>query len=261
MYCLPHNYQPGMGQRSMRSTRPKPHPQRLTGNCAWYAGLTVKCPHCNTGIAEALTTVQIASYPFCTLRDGTNVPGVIWIGLHQRCSECHEVFIYLEKIHTATTAKERHPGYPSSSKTARPIPAEITDPFRQDFAEACTVLPLSPKASAALSRRLLQFILREKGQTKKKDFADQIDEVIDSKAVPSHIAEDLHAVRVIGNFAAHPIKSKNTGEIVDVEPGEAEWNLDVVESLFDFYFVQPELSRKRKEALNKKLTEAGKPTV
>jgi hypothetical protein len=46
-----------------------------------------------------------------------------------------------------------------------------------------------------------------------------------------------------------------------VEPGEAEWNLDVLESLFDFYFVQPALHAKRKAALNPKLKEAGKPEL
>jgi Domain of unknown function (DUF4145) len=78
--------------------------------------------------------------------------------------------------------------------------------------------------------------------------------------VPSHIAGDLHALRSIGNFAAHPLKSTNTGEIVDVENEEAEWNLDVLELLFDFYFVQPAISARRKAALNKKLKEAGKAT-
>jgi hypothetical protein len=68
-------------------------------------------------------------------------------------------------------------------------------------------------------------------------------------------------VRVIGNFAAHQIKSKVTGQIVDVEPHEAEWNLDVLELLFDFYFVQPAVAAKRKAELNKKLKDAGKPEL
>ena len=123
------------------------------------------------------------------------------------------------------------------------------------------MLPHSPKASAALSRRNLQAILRDKAGTKAKDLYDQIEEVIKSGTVPSHIAEELHAVRNIGNFAAHTIKSTNTGEILDVETGEAEWNLDVIESLFDFYFVQPAISAKRKSELNKKLKEAGKPEI
>jgi hypothetical protein len=156
---------------------------------------------------------------------------------------------------------QRYIGYPHSAAGERDLPPEVTSPFREDFKEACAVLSLSPKASAALSRRCLQAILRDKARTKSKDLFDQIEEVSIPGILPSHIVEDLHAVRNIGNFAAHTIKSTNTGEIIDVEPGEAEWNLDVLESLFDFYFVQPALSAKRKTELNKKLREAGKPEI
>jgi len=127
------------------------------------------------------------------------------------------------------------PAYPHA-ETLRPVPPEVPSPYKDDFTQACAVLSLSPKASAALSRRNLQAILREKAQTKKKDLADQIEEVINSGHVPTHIQEGLDAVRNTGNFAAHPIKSTSTGEIVEVELGEAEWDLDVLESLFDFLF-------------------------
>jgi hypothetical protein len=43
--------------------------------------------------------------------------------------------------------------------------------------------------------------------------------------------------------------------------GGGEWDLDVLDSLFDFYFVQPALSAKRKAELNKKLKDAGKPEL
>ncbi len=118
---------------------------------------------------------------------------------------------------------------------------------------------MSSKASAALSRRCLQAVLREKGNTKAKDLDKQIEEVLPT--LPSYIAENLDAVRNIGNFAAHQQKSQTTGVILDVEPGEAEWNLDVLDELFDFYYVQPEMARKKREALNEKLKDAGKPPL
>ncbi|MGD1090046.1 MAG: hypothetical protein ABR955_15180 [Verrucomicrobiota bacterium] len=71
----------------------------------------------------------------------------------------------------------------------------------------------------------------------------------------------MDAIRIVGNFAAHPIKSKASGEIIEVETGEAEWNLDVLESMFDFYFTQPALLKKKRDALNAKLKEAGKPEM
>ncbi|MGD0115877.1 MAG: DUF4145 domain-containing protein [Dehalococcoidia bacterium] len=123
------------------------------------------------------------------------------------------------------------------------------------------VLADSPKASAALGRRCLQMVLRDKAGVKPSDLSKEIDEVISSNALPSHLANGLDAIRNIGNFAAHPMKSTNTGEIIDVEPGEAEWALDLLEGLFDFYFVQPAMLQRKRDALNQKLAEAGKPPM
>jgi hypothetical protein len=142
-----------------------------------------------------------------------------------------------------------------------PIPKEVPKDFATDYTEACLVLPDSEKASAALSRRCLQHLLREEAGVKKDDLAKEIQQVRDAKQLPGHLAEDLDAVRIIGNFAAHPIKSTHTGEIVEVEPNEAEWSLNVLEGLFDFYFVQPARAKTRRDALNQKLQAAGKPPM
>ena len=123
------------------------------------------------------------------------------------------------------------------------------------------VITDSEKASAALSRRCLQHLLRETASIKKGDLANEIQQILDTKQLPGHLADQLDAIRNIGNFAAHPIKSTSTGEIIDVEPHEAEWQLDLLEGLFDFYFVQPAKSRARQVALNAKLQSAGKPQM
>jgi len=142
-----------------------------------------------------------------------------------------------------------------------PLSKDVPQEYTTDYNESCLVLPYSPKASAALSRRCLQNLLIEKAGAKGKDLSQQIQYVLDSKELPSDLAEALDAIRNIGNFAAHPIKSKSSGEIIEVEPGEAEWNLDILEALFDFYFVRPAILAKKKEALNEKLKEAGKPLM
>jgi hypothetical protein len=54
-------------------------------------------------------------------------------------------------------------------------------------------------------------------------------------------------------------RNEASGEIVDVEPGEAEWTLDVLEGLFDFFIVQPKRLAAKKAALNVKLAGLGKP--
>jgi len=156
-----------------------------------------------------------------------------------------------------TTAVFIHP-----KSTARaPVPTQVDAEFAEDYNEACLVLSDSPKASAALSRCGLQHLLREKAGVKHSSLANEIQEVVDSAKLPSLLSGSLDAIRNIGNFAAHPTKSKNSGEVIAVEPGEAEWNLAVLESLFDFYFVQPDILQKKKDALNKKLADAGKPLM
>lgn len=143
----------------------------------------------------------------------------------------------------------------------RIIANEVTENYRIDFEEASSVLNLSPKASAALSRRLLQKILREKLNISKSSLSTEIDEFMKIKDVPSYLIESVDAIRNIGNFAAHPLKDTNTGEIVDVEPGEADWLLDVIEALFDYIFIQPEKLKQMKDKLNNKLIKLGKPKM
>lgn len=152
--------------------------------------------------------------------------------------------------------------YPKGSHRP-PCPKEVDDTdIADDYKEACLVLPDSPKASAALSRRCLQNILVSKAEVKEqKDLSKQIQDVLDSRQLPSHIAEHIDAIRNIGNFSAHPTKSTSSGEIIPVEPEEAEWNLEVLEFLFDFYYVQPAKSKAKRDALNAKLKEAGKPEM
>lgn len=94
---------------------------------------------------------------------------------------------------------------------------------------------------------------------KERDLSNQIDKAI--KQLPTRIAENLDAIRQIGNYAVHPIKSKSTGTIVDVEPEEANWTLDVLEDLFDYYYVMPKKAEERRNKLNAKLKEIGKPQL
>lgn len=234
----------------------------------------MKCPHCNTSFADAFSNHLFWNAPIALSQDGKLLGAPFqWTASYQRCPECQESIIFLRRVYVAYTEKvggvqTSHPqggppfsymAFPASS--SRPVPPEVGDPYRQEFAEACKVLADSAKASAALSRRLLQMILKDKASTAAKDLYGQIEEVIESGNVPGYISKALHAVRNIGNIAAHALKSDATGTIVDVEPGEAEWNLDVIEMLFDFYFVQPAVAEKRRAELNKKLKDIGKPEL
>lgn len=217
----------------------------------------MKCPHCRVEVNASFNQVNIG------IEDE-----VWWYAHSMNCpnSSCGKLIVELSSKNPAIAGakkaqdRSRFLVKPFSSNRP-PAPTEVDDIFAEDYREACLVLTFSPKASAALSRRCLQNILREKAKVKKNDLAKEIQEVIDSNSLPSYLSESIDAIRNIGNYAAHPVKSTSSGEIVKVEEGEAEWLLDVLESLFDFYFVQPAVLQTKRNALNIKLKEAGKPSM
>ncbi len=151
--------------------------------------------------------------------------------------------------------------YPKTAKRPEVNLNDVPEEYLNDYHEACNIIGESPKASAALSRRLLQALLRNEAKVKRGNLSDEIGLVIDSSDLPTRISSMLDGVREVGNFAAHPTKSQNTGEIVDVEPGEAELNLEVNEALFDHYFTRPKMQQARLDGINRKLKDAGKPTI
>src|SRR5262249_45753452 len=151
------------------------------------------------------------------------------------CAACGRTIVFLRTKYSDAVRQDPFMVWPKA--TARPVPPEVPEAFAREFQEAALVLADSPKASAALSRRGLQRLLRDVAKVKAGRLVDEIDEVMPN--LPSYLADAVDEIRNIGNFAAHPTKSTNSKEILDVEPGEAEWSLDTLELLFDHYFVQP----------------------
>lgn len=215
----------------------------------------VDCPHCKKSIHESWDSFQRAF--------GRDDPDVDWWGLEwMDCPACSRFIVRLRAWRGQSGGGVNFANliiYPKVS--VREIPEQVTGEFREDFYEACAVVDLSPKASAALSRRLVQHILRERAGVKERTLDKEIEKVLEHGQLPTDLAEDLDALRNLGNIAAHPIKSDESGAVVPVEPGEAQWLLDLVEELLDFYVVRPALREDKRSRLNAKLAEAGKPPL
>lgn len=223
------------------------------------------CPYCNLAINLDVKGTNIIN---CTWDDIDDHEGSGFELKHGSCPSCDELIIILTEgrirffgnYSSMIEHRKESLIYPRS-KSFKSLPAEVDGIYRNDFLEAYYVLDISPKASAAISRRLLQHILRNKLNIKAKDLNKEIEILIERSDIPSYIIESVDAIRNVGNFAAHPMKSSSTGEILDVEQGEAEWLLEVLEALFDFCIIQPKRLEERRNALNKKLQEIGKPLM
>ena len=210
----------------------------------------MKCPHCLEAFFENWANVGSELEQDA---DGR------WIVQFTKCPSCKKHLIRLQ--HAGEGEPWQYTLVRPKGIARSPLPPEVPDEFAEDYREACLVLSDSPKASSALSRRCLQNLLREKVGVKHSNHNNEIGQVLKKDTLPPYLAEGLDAVRAIGNFAAHPIKSKNTGVIVDVESGEAEWSLDVIEGLFGFFFIERAALQRKRVALNEKLQEAGKPIL
>ena len=227
----------------------------------YSAGSCGQCPHCGTTVRFEST----ANYTEKVDAEDHVARFAIKVG-KVGCPACSRPIIVLEKFEMRGDEGWYPSDVPDETSLVWPkaisrsaVPVEVPDKIRKDYEEAAIVLADSKKASAALSRRCLQALLRDVAGINKKNLSQQIEAVLPT--LPGYLQPELDAVRNIGNFAAHPIKSSTTGEIIDVEPGEAEWNLDVLDLLFDFYFQQPKIAQGKRDALNKKLADAKKPLM
>jgi len=127
---------------------------------------------------------------------------------------------------------------------SKPQPEYIPEPLRKDYQEACAIRDLSPKASATLTRRCIQGIIRDFCGVARKRLVDEINELrgqTDSGNAPAGVQPDvvdaIDHVRSIGNIGAHMEADINL--IVDVDPGEAQILIELVELLFAEWYVAP----------------------
>lgn len=131
--------------------------------------------------------------------------------------------------------------------TAKPQPAYVPAPIVEDYTEACRIKDLSPKASATLSRRCLQGMIRNFWDIKVEGgkLYDEITE-LEGKVSASEW-EAIDALRSVGNIGAHMKQDVNI--VVDVDPGEAGLLIEFIEGLFNDWYV----ARHDKEARNARL--------
>lgn len=145
---------------------------------------------------------------------------------------------------------------------AKSAPIEVNNPeITRDYNEAAMILEISPRASAALSRNCIKKILQKKApllNPENLSLMELISCVIDTGALPRELTALLHYVLEISSFSSNPIKNEYPNSIVDVDKEEAELNLNVLQRLFDIYYVHPAKTNAIKEELEERMKSLGK---
>ena len=198
------------------------------------------CPYCNQVATIKGDNVSSDMHTF----DRNNKLGLL--GLHTYVtvcpsSKCREFTVTAALYKTEHTSNvTRRVGEPilqwnlKPQSSAKPFPDYIPAPIRQDYEEACLICSLSPKASATLSRRCLQGIIRDYWGITKARLVDEISEL--QGKIDSTTWQAIDAVRGIGNIGAHMEKDINL--IVDVDPEEADLLIHLIEVLLGEWYIR-----------------------
>ena len=197
--------------------------------------LSFTCPYCDHSIpAINEETVKIYALGFdrtySLLANLEETEDCVLIKF-LKCAKCGKYII--SAVGAGTEVKFLEIPLSPHSKAIK-FPDYIPKQIREDYEEACAIVHLSPKASATLSRRCLQSMIRDYWGITKSRLVDEINE-LSSKVQPTE-KKVLDALRELGNIGAHPEKDINT--IVEIEPGEAEKMIKVIELFLKEWYIQ-----------------------
>jgi len=198
-----------------------------------------KCPFCNEIMSINNQTKREYSLHFCGIRQYTTDSPYFNLTIY-KCpnDECKRHTIYIvgeDNTDLSGLGTFIWPPY-----TCNHYPEFVPKHIRQDYQEACAVKDISTKASATLSRRCLQGMIRDFfGIEDKKTLHKEI--LALKGKVDDDVLDALLALKSIGNIGAHPEIDVNL--MVDVEPKEASELISFIEYLIEDWYVAREKRR------------------
>jgi hypothetical protein len=135
---------------------------------------------------------------------------------------------------------------PRFGETKRQVDPEVRDPFRSDYLEATAILDISPRMSAVLARRIVGDLLKAYAGKSQWSLTARIRSFIDDGNHPPFVTTNLEHLREIADFGAHTQEVEEANEsgemesfIIDADREDAEWTLDIVDRLFEYFVVLP----------------------
>lgn len=184
----------------------------------------------------------------------------IWDFVIYVCPECVKETIFLSGTNLDSFEDDSKAimAYPQKGEK-EVAPPNVPEDLAEDFNEASMVISSSSKAAATLARRALHNLLVMEGITNdEENLSNAINDAIFSSEIPLYLKKNIDAFRELGNFGAHTRKDSHYKEIINVEYEEADWSLDLLKQLFEFFYEEKEKAKKIRGKLDEKLEQAGK---
>lgn len=195
-------------------------------------GVLWTCPYCNRACTLQESDIRYLTDKVYLSEEHGSVYGNIQFKICPN-PECRKITI-ASRVWEWDSIKQKaekqlHEWFLLPESNAKPFPDYIPQQLRDDYQEACLIRYKSPKASATLSRRCLQGIIRDFWGIKKNRLVDEINEL--EAKVDAKTWQAIDSVRHVGNIGAHMEKDVNL--IIDVDSEEAGLLIWLVETLFE----------------------------
>lgn len=200
------------------------------------AGFT--CPYCNMimSISPETQHVQTPSFEHYThpeLYQAEYNDSCLQLTFY-KCPNCGQYTITANG--TGDKVKDIKNLHIRPQSFAKQFPKYIPETIRQDYEEACAIVNLSPKASATLSRRCLQGMIRDFWKISKSSLYEEITAL--NGKIPVDLWDSINSLRQLGNIGAH--MEKDTNIIIDIEPNEASALIQLIEHLMKEWYINRE---------------------
>lgn len=151
--------------------------------------------------------------------------------LAYKCPNCDKETYKLIAKNNDGNSSNTIPIIPNS--LARDYSNVVPSHIQEDYSEAYAILHLSPKASATLSRRCIQSMIRDYWKVTKKTLYQEIEAI--KPNLNTLQTEAIDVLREIGNIGAHPNKDINT--IIDINPEDAEKLIKLIEYFIKEWYI------------------------
>ena len=211
-------------------------------------GFSWTCPYCNRPCTIGSNDItNISTHEFIAPEYERFKSETIVIVCPNKDCRKHTISLRISQLDkdTYVKVKELYHWQLVPESSAKPFPDYIPLALRNDYEEACLIKNKSPKASATLSRRCLQGMVRDFWGIKKKNLFDEIAALEDK--VDATTWEAIDSVRKVGNIGAH--MEKNVNLIIDVDSKEAGLMIWLIETLFEEWYIARHDKEQKMKAL------------
>lgn len=229
----------------------------------------MKCPTCSQNTPDAWKKL-IVSRAGVTTKYTLEAPHLHYVQfdwMHCANPECRQLIVRGHSTQTRLTSgvpeetTETWFAHPRrASRPLDPLVSQKAPELADDYAEASAILDISPRMSAVLSRGILADLLERHAGLDDYNLSDRVDKFRADTRHPSMLREHMHHFREIADFGAHTQRN-DQDQIIEVDRDGAEWMLDYLERLFDYFIVSPEKDREIAAKWDENLKDAGRRPI